>query len=546
MIYIDPPYNTGNDFVYDDNFTANKDEYDLASEQKDEEGGRLVANTESNGRFHSDWLDMMYPRLKLARNLLRDDGVVFISIDDGEQANLKRMCDEVFGEDNFLANIIWEKRFTRSNNSKTFATLSEHIVCFRKSDVLSEVKEPRNKKADSTYTNPDNDPRGVWTSVSYVNPATKEKRPNLSYKLINPITDEVVIHPTHAWKYEKNTYLRHLEENRLYWGKDGKNTYPRLKRFLSEMDGGMVPVNLWTRHDTGTTDESSKLLIKLMGYKVFDFPKPFTLIQKALRIATDKNNIVLDFFAGSGTTAHAVIQQNAEDGGNRKFIMVQLPEVTDEKSEAYKAGYSTIAEISKERIRRAGKKIKEDLTQDNKDKPRNTQNTRKVEKEDASVCSVSSVVKELDTGFRVLKVDSSNMKDVYYAPDAITQADLVDQTDNIKDDRTAEDLLFQVLLDWGVDLTLPINREILTTEYTENTEKKTKEFEVFFVDGSYDTPALCACFDKDINEDLVKQIAKREPLRAVFRDAGYGSDSTKINIKQIFKLVSPHTEVKAI
>jgi adenine-specific DNA-methyltransferase len=448
---------------------------------------------------------------------LRDDGVIFISIDDGEQANLKRMCDEVFGEDNFLANIIWEKRYTRSNNSKTFATLSEHIVCFRKSNILSEVKEPRNKKADSTYTNPDNDPRGVWTSVSYVNPATKEKRPNLIYELINPVTDEVVTHPTHAWKYEKDTYLKHLKENRLYWGKDGKNIYPRLKRFLTEMEDGMVPVNLWTRQDTGTTDESSKLLMQLMGEKVFDFPKPYTLIQKAIRIGTCKKDVILDFFAGSATTAHAVMQQNVEDNGNRKFIMVQLPEVTDEKSEAHKAGYSTIAEISKERIRRAGKKIKED----NSDK---------------------ESIDQLDTGFRVLKVDSSNMKDVYYAPDAISQADLVDQTDNIKDDRTAEDLLFQVLLDWGVDLSLPINKEVLTTEYTKNMEKKTKEFEVFFVDEN----ALCACFDKDINEDLVKQIAKREPLRAVFRDAGYSSDSIKINIKQIFKLVSPHTEVKAI
>ncbi|MFG0224994.1 site-specific DNA-methyltransferase [Providencia stuartii] len=503
MIYIDPPYNTGNDFIYEDDFSESTDEFLRKSNQRDQDSNRLYANSDASGRFHSDWLSMMYARLKLASILLRDDGIIFISIDDSEQANLKRICDEIFGQSNFLANIIWEKRFTRSNNSKTFATLTEHIICFRKSTILAEVKEPRNEKADSTYSNPDNDPRGVWTSVSYVNPATKDNRPNLAYNLVNPFTNQEVVHPTNAWKYEKSTYLKHLEENRLYWGKGGSNTYPRLKRFLSEMVGGMVPVNFWSRQDAGTTDEASKNLEKLMEAKVFDFPKPISLVQKAMRMGTGVNDIVLDFFAGSATTAHAVMQLNSEDGGNRKFIMVQLPEECDKKSEAFKAGYKTIAEISKERIRRAGSKILEGDCHKDWNK---------------------------DVGFRVLKVDTSNMADVYYSPDQFTQGSLDLLVDNIKSDRTDEDLLFQVLLDWGVDLTLPIRKETI--------QGKT----VFFVDDD----ALVACFDLRINEALIKELAIKEPLRVVFRDDGFESDAVKINAEQIFKQVSPHTEVKAI
>ena len=502
MIYIDPPYNTGKDFIYADNFAESTDEYLQESGQKDEDGNRLVANTDSNGRFHSDWLSMMYSRLKLARNLLRDDGVIFISIDDNEQSNLKRLCDEVFGEENFLANIIWEKRFTRSNNSKTFATLTEHVLCFRKSIHLSEIKEPRNEKADSTYTNPDHDPRGVWTSVSYTNPATKDKRPNLSYELLNPFSGERISHPTNAWKYEKSTYLKHVEDNCLYWGVSGNNTYPRLKRFLSDMTNGMVPVNFWTRHDTGTTDESSKGLENLMGAKVFDFPKPYQLVQKALRIGSSKDDIVLDFFSGSATTAHAIMQQNFEDQGTRKFIMVQLPEACDKQSVAIKEGYQNIAEISKERIRRAGKKIKEE-------NPKAT---------------------GLDTGFRVLKIDSSNMNQVHYTPDSMAKDDLFNQVEHIKTDRSPEDLLFQVMLDWGVDLSLPIRKEIIESK------------EVYFVNDD----DLVACFDKGIDEDLIKALAAKQPLRVVFRDDGFVSDSVKINVEQIFKQLAPATDIKAI
>ena len=505
MIYIDPPYNTGNDFIYEDDFTENAGEYLRRSNQVDEEGKRMVANTVSNGRFHSDWLSMIYPRLRLARNLLCNDGLIFISIDTGEEASLTKIGDEIFGEENRLVSVVWEKRFTRSNNAKTFATLTERIICYRKSGDLSEIKEPRNEKADSIYSNPDNDPRGAWTSVSYVNPATREQRPNLVYSILNPFTGEFVDHPTNAWKYEKSVYESHAKQNRLYWGASGNNTYPRLKKFLVEMDGGMVPVDLWDRKSVGTTDEASKCLAELFDAKIFDFPKPHGLIQRALRLSGSQNDIVLDFFSGSATTAHAVIQLNAEDGGNRRFIMVQLPETCDEKSEAYKAGYKTIAEIGKERIRRAGKKILEGQCHGNWNK---------------------------DIGFRVLKIDTSNMADVYYTPDALDKSNLDFFVDNIKPDRTPEDLLFQVMLDWGVDLTLPIARETIQGK------------EVFFIDDN----ALATCFDahSGIDEAFVKELAKRQPLRVVFRDAGFKDDASKINVEQIFKLLSPATEVKCI
>ncbi|WP_443091501.1 site-specific DNA-methyltransferase [Basfia succiniciproducens] len=361
MIYIDPPYNTGSDgFVYQDDRKFTPEQLATLANITQEEAERILNFTDKGSNSHSAWLTFMYPRLYVARELLKEDGVIFISIDDNEVAQLKLLCDEVFGEGNFLASIVWEKRFTRSNNSKTFATLVEHILCYRKSDRLDIIREPRNEKANSTFSNPDDDIRGVWTSVSYVNPATKEQRPNLHYPLQNPITNEIIIHPTHAWKYEKKVYESHLLEDKLYWGKDGQNKYPRLKLFLSELDDGMVPVNFWSRETTGTTDEASKSLQELMDTKVFDFPKPIGLILRILRIGTKSDDLILDFFAGSGTTAHAVMQLNAEDGGNRQFILVQLPEQTDPKSEAYKAGYKTIFEITKARIEKSAVKIREE------------------------------------------------------------------------------------------------------------------------------------------------------------------------------------------
>lgn len=349
VIYIDPPYNTGEDFLYNDNYSENRQAYWERTELS-ENGIALDTNSDASGRFHSNWLDMMYSRLLVARNLLRQDGVIFISMDDNEIQHLRKLCDEVFGEENFLVNIIWEKRYTRSNNSKLFGTMTEHLLCYRKSSELSSIKEPRNDRSDAIYSNPDNDERGPWTSVSYVNPASREERPNLCYPILNPITGQTIEHPTNAWKYEKSTYEQHIKENKLYWGQDGKNSYPRLKKFLFEMEGGMVPSNLWKREDAGTTDQASSELETLIGRGIFPFPKPPQLIQKAISFfingIEDKDCIVLDFFAGSGTTGHAVINQNLKDGGHRKYILVQIPQATDENSNARRAGFNKISEIT--------------------------------------------------------------------------------------------------------------------------------------------------------------------------------------------------------
>ena len=503
MIYIDPPYNTGTDFIYEDDFSQGTEEYLAESGQFDEEGNRLVQNTESNGRFHTDWLNMLYPRLRIAKDLLSEDGIIFISIDEHESHNLRKICDEIFGVQNFISQIVWEKRYTRSNNAKRFTTLTEPVLCYVKSAlIVTDIKEKRSEKADSIYSNPDNDPRGVWTSVSYVNPASKDERPNLVYPLVNPFTGAEVIHPSNAWKYERATYEQHVKENKLYWGKNGENTYPRLKKFLSEMDGGMVPVDLWRQEDTGTTDQASKELERLLGRKIFDFPKPKELIMRIISLLINgdegKKNIILDFFSGSATTAQAVMSLNAKDGGVRKFILIQLPEICGSDSGAGKAGYKTICDIGEERIRRAGKKIREES-------PLTTG--------------------ELDTGFRVFRVDSSNMKDVYYRPKDFKQGQLNLFADNIKEDRTPEDLLFQVMLDLGVLLSSKIEETVIAGK------------KVFSVADGY----LIACFDKDVTEETVKAIAQQHPFYAVFRDSGMATDSVMTNFEQIFETYSPKT-----
>lgn len=361
VIYIDPPYNTGEDFLYNDNFSEGRQAYWERTEQS-EDGVSLDTNSDASGRFHSNWLDMMYSRLLVARNLLRPDGVIFISMDDNEIQHLRKLCDEVFGEENFLVNIIWEKRYTRSNNSKLFGTMTEHLLCYRKSAELITIKEPRNDKSDAIYSNPDNDERGPWTSVSYVNPASREERPNLCYPIDNPITGLTVEHPTNAWKYEKTTCEQHIKENKLYWGQDGKNSYPRLKKFLFEMEGGMVPSNLWKRDDAGTTDQASTELETLIGRGIFPFPKPPQLIQKAISFFIngneDKDCIILDFFAGSGTTGHAVVNQNLKDGGRRKYILVQVPQKTDENSNARRAGFKKISDITIARNKAVAEEVK--------------------------------------------------------------------------------------------------------------------------------------------------------------------------------------------
>lgn len=495
MIYIDPPYNTGNDFIYNDDFKQSFAEYEEDSGVVDEDGNRMKVNHGTDGRFHSKWCSMIYSRLLIARNLLSDDGLIFISIDDNEVENLKIICNELFGPDNFVTQITWEKRFTRSNNSKMFASLTEYVLVYRRSSKLTVIRESRSEKNDSIYKNPDNDPRGVWTSVSYVNPASREQRPNLCYTIENPITGEKVNHPTNAWKYEYATYQQHVAENKLYWGKNGENKYPRLKKFLSEMDGGVVPANLWYYKEVGTTDAASKDLEKLIGRGIFDFPKPIALVEKMLDIATTENDIVMDFFSGSGTTAHAVMDFNQAKNRHLKYILVQVPEIVSEKSEAKKKNLNTICEIGKERIRLAG-----------------------------------SNYESVDTGFRVLKIDSSNMNDVYYGAEELTQ-DLVAQTeDNIKSDRTSLDLLFGCLVDWGVPLSLP---------YTSET-----------IDGctvhDYADGALIACFDRDVPEFVIRTIAKRQPERAVFRDSSFADSPAKINVTEIFKRLSPDTDVRVL
>lgn len=360
-IYIDPPYNTGEDFLYNDDYSEGKKAYWERTEQS-EEGITLDTNSDASGRFHSNWLDMMYSRLLVARTLLRPDGVIFISMDDHEIHHLREICDEIFGEENFLVNIIWEKRYTRSNNSKLFGTMTEHILCYRRSPALQNIKESRNDKSDAIYSNPDNDERGPWTSVSYINPASREERPNLCYPIHNPYTGQYIEHPTNAWKYERSTYEQHTAENKLYWGKDGNNTYPRLKKFLSEMDGGMVPSNFWKREDVGTTDQASAELEEYIGRGVFPFPKPTQLVQKAISYIINgednKDCIVLDFFAGSGTTGHAVTNQNIADGGKRKYILVQVPQTTSKDSNARRAGFKTISDITIARNKAVREKIK--------------------------------------------------------------------------------------------------------------------------------------------------------------------------------------------
>ncbi len=500
MIYIDPPYNTGNDFVYNDDFAETAEEYLASSGQYDEQGNRLVTNTESNGRYHTDWLNMIYPRLKVARDLLTDDGVIFISIDDNEVENLRKVCDEVFGELSFVSQFIWKSRQNKDNRNVTGVSIDhEYILCYSKQAGIRALKGSE-RKTDQ-YSNPDNDPRGPWTSANMAGLLSADLRPNCHYDLINPETGINYGRPKMGWRYDKKTMSRLISEKRIIWPPD-ETGRPRRKAFLSEIKevlpgySSIIGGEIFTRTATLEVED-------VMGDRYFDFPKPSALIKVFVEQSSIEDSIILDFFSGSATTAHAVMQLNAEDGGNRKFIMVQLPELTDEKSEAYKAGYKNICEIGKERIRRAGKKIKED-------NPLTTQ--------------------DLDTGFRVLKLADSNMEDVYYAPQDLSQVNLFSQVDNVKEGRTGEDLLFQVMLELGVPLDSKITVQQLDGKSVYNV-----------ADGF-----LIACFDTGVTDSVITAIAKQQPQYATLRDSSYADDSTATNFEQIFKTYSPNTTIKTL
>lgn len=502
MIYIDPPYNTGNDFVYDDDFAQGSEAYLRESMQEDELGQKLVANTTANGRFHSDWLSFIYPRLRVARNLLRDDGVLLVSIDDHELHNLIAVCTEIFGRENFLGSFVWKRRQTSDN--RNFSRLSvdhEYVVAFGRSGAAQLNGRPIDQEK---YTNPDNDPRGPWTSENLTGLATASQRPNLHFDIVDPKTGiSYPPSPARGWAKSKETIDQLIAEGRILWPRNPTGR-PREKKFLENLKSQVTGFSSWLESELiGFNYVGTREVTELFDAKVFDFPKPVKFLSALVSQATAEGDIVLDFFAGAASTAHAAMNQSCIDGLNRKFIMVQIAEAVDEKSEAAQLGYSNIAEIAKERIRRAGKKILEGECHPDWNR---------------------------DVGFRVLKVDTSNMKDVYYRPDELKQSDLLDMVDNVKEGRTAEDLLFQVLVDWGVDLTLPIRRETVHGK------------SVFFVDDN----ALVACFDRGITEDLVKELADHEPLRVVFLDNGFVSDAVKINVEQIFRQLSPTTDVKSV
>ena len=503
MIYIDPPYNTGNDFVYEDDFAEDADSYIGRSGQYDEQGNQLVQNTDSNGRFHTDWLNMIYPRLRIAKDLLTDDGVIFISIDDNEDENLRKCCDEVFGEQNFVAQLIWERAYAPKNDARFISNSHDYVLMYaRDINNFTIGRLPRTEEANARYQNPDNDPRGVW------------KPSDLSVKTYNAACDYPITAPSgrvieppagRCWSLSKNAFLERLHDNRIYFGADG-NSVPCMKRFLTELKyDGMAPTSIMFYKDVGHSQEGAKEVTTLMDAGVFDGPKPVRLLIRLLTLANlNDDSIVLDFFSGSATTAHALMQYNAEKGKHCKFITVQVPEETDKSGTAYKAGYRNICEIGKERIRRAAKKIREDagltLTQD------------------------------FDGGFRCLRLDSSNMQDVYYNPVNLSQSLLDLTTDNIKPDRTPEDLLFQVMLELGV---LPSSK-IVETEFDGK-----KVFDV--ADGF-----LLACFDTGVTTETVTAIAKKQPYYAVFRDASMADDSTATNFDQIFETYSPSTVRKVL
>lgn len=530
MIYIDPPYNTGNDFIYADDFMRSQEEENEQMGMYDEDDNRLFKNTDTNGRFHSDWCSMMYSRLMLARNLLADDGIIFVSIGEEEIENIYALCNEVYGKSRHLGTFIWKRRQMVDSRSKTGVSEDhEYLLCYAK----SANKRIRGAKADMRkYSNPDNDPRGDWMSADMTGLATASQRPNLHYEFKNPKTGVIYACPPLGWRYDKKHMEELIRNDEVIWptSPDGR---PRRKKFVKDLQNEYTGLStvLDTVYNTQATRELKNLFD---GEDFFDFPKPTEYLKLIVQQGAPEDGIILDFFSGSATTAHAVMQLNAEDGGHRKFIMVQLPEKCDEKSEAYKAGYKNICEIGKERIRRAGDQLKSALAKDGialrkMVKQKNEQGTlmgftyAEWEESPEVISAKQKMADELDTGFRVLKLDSSNMKDVYYAADDYDQRNLMNMVSNIKEDRTDLDLLFGCLLDWGLLLSMPYRSEQIDgcTVHTYN-------------DGD-----LIACFDANVPESVVKEIAKRKPLRAVFRDSSFADSPSKINVFEIFKLYMP-------
>ena len=501
MIYIDPPYNTGNDFVYDDDFTVSQHEHDLATGDVDELGYRYRKNTETNGKFHSDWCSMMYSRLMVARSLLTEDGVIFISIDDNEQRNLKNICDEVFGASNFIAQLVWERAFSPKNDAKFISNSHDYILMYAQNINLFTIgRLPRTEEANARYSNPDNDPRGVWQSD---NMTVKTYSPTGDYPITLP-SGRVVEPPAgRCWRLSAKAFAERLQDNRIWFGSDGNGT-PRIKRFLHELKfDGMAPTSILFYKEVGHSQEGAQEVIKLFDNKgVFDGPKPVRLLERLVTLANLKaDSIVLDFFSGSATTAHALMKVNAEKQTNCKFILVQLPEeVSETKKEQ---GYKTICEIGEERIRRAGKKIKEES-------PLTTQN--------------------LDTGFRVFRLADSNFEEVKKAPAEYNQSQLDLFLNNVKSDRTDLDLLFGAMLNWGVQLSLSMTSEEVDGKmiYSVN-------------DGD-----LVACFAEDITENIVKAMADKQPLRVLFRDSCFARDDAKINVFETLKQLLDWSEEEAI
>ena len=499
MIYIDPPYNTGKDFVYRDNYTHSSEQELIDSGQKDEIGRRLAANPESSGRYHSDWLSMLYPRLKLARNLLSDQGVMVISIDDNEVHNLRKICDEIFGESQFAAQIIWKKRNTPPND-RVVGAQHEYLLAYIKKDLSSVNLRPRTPEQIQRYKNPDNHPKGPWVAGDLTaNVKGGRYTPSLYYPIVNPNNGMVFYPPNNGnWRFNKDKVEELIKNDELYFGKNG-DSFPKLKRFLCDVKEGITWTTLWDFAPMNTS--GSNEMSEIFGNPtIFENPKPVELLKLLLDFGSRKDSIVLDFFAGSGSLAQAVLHKNTEDRGRRRYVLIQLPEPTNQDSEAYRAGFKNICEIGKERIRRAAKKIKEETNAD------------------------------IDYGFRVYRVDSSNMKDVYYHPQDYQQDQLDLFADNIKEDRTAEDLVTQIMLDWGLELSLPIERKTIASK------------EVWAVAGN----SLYCCFDEEIDDAFATAVAQDHPLRIVFRDSAFKDDTAKENVKQLLHQLSPETEMRVI